>query len=120
MRSRVILFISLVALVILLVMLNFTTPTGIGPFGVLVFFTMVYLFMFGVIVGIGNVFRRIMGKKGNMTKKGFIYAAVVAMGPIILLLAQSFSAITSQSFILVALAVVAFVGLGCFLVNKRV
>ncbi len=38
MVNRIILISSLVAIVIILVMLNFTTPASIGPLGVLVFF----------------------------------------------------------------------------------
>ena len=46
---------SLLAAVILLVMLNFTTPAGVGPFGVLVFFTTFYILMFGVALALSLI-----------------------------------------------------------------
>ena len=104
---------SLLAAVILLVMLNFTTPAGIGPLGVLVFFTTFYVLMFGIAVGIVRIFAKLLGKK--MGQKEYLYGVVIAFGPIILMLAQS---IGSISIFTVALTVL-FVLLGCFLVGKR-
>ena len=48
MFNRMILLSSLVATMIILVMMNFTTPTSIGPLGVLVIFTMFYVVSFGL------------------------------------------------------------------------
>ncbi len=104
---------SLIAAVILLVMLNFTTPAGIRPLGVLVFFTAVYVLMLGVSVALVKLFLKMTGKQ--VGKKSYMYGAVVAFGPIMLLLAQSLG---SMSPLTVVLTVV-FVFLGCFLVNKR-
>lgn len=104
---------SLIAAVILLTMLNFTTPAGIGPLGVLVFFTAVYVLMLGISVALVKIFLKMSGKK--VGKKSYLYGAVVAFGPIMLLLAQ---ALGSVSWVTVGLTVV-FVFLGCFLVNKR-
>lgn len=115
MPKRLVLVSSLVAAVILLVLLNFTspTPTGIGPFGVLVFFTAFYVLMFGVAIGIVKIFARLTGK--SMGRKQYLYGAVIAFGPIMLMLAQ---ALGSMSILTVALTGV-FVLLGCFLVSKR-
>ena len=104
---------SLLAAVILLVMLNFTTPAGVGPFGVLVFFTTFYVLVFGLAVGAVKVFTKLAG--GQMGKKGYLYGAVIAFGPIMLLLAQSLG---SLSPVTVGLTVV-FVFLACFLIGKR-
>lgn len=113
MPKHVVPVISLIAAVILLIMLNFTTPTGIGPFGVLVFFTTFYVLMFGLAVGIVRIFAKLLGRK--MGRKEYLYGVVIAFGPIILMLAQS---IGSISLLTLALTVV-FVLLGCFLVGKR-
>lgn len=113
MPKRFIPVISLLAAVILLVMLNFTTPTGIGPLGVLVFFTTFYVLMFGLAVGIVKLFAHLLGK--TMGRKEYLYGVVVAFGPIMLMLAQSLG---SVSLLTVALTVL-FVLLGCFLVSKR-
>ena len=104
---------SLLAAVILLVMLNFTTPAGVGPFGVLVFFTTFYILMFGVALALVRFFARLT--RSQLGKKEYVYGAVVAFGPIMLLLAQSLG---SMSPLTVGLTVV-FVLLGCFLVSKR-
>lgn len=104
---------SLLAAVILLVMLNFTTPTGIGPFGVLLFFTTFYILVFGIAVGVVRIFTRLSGK--NRSRKEYFYGAVIAFGPIMLMLAQSLGSISPLTVTLTAV----FVLLGCFLVNKR-
>lgn len=113
MPKRLIPVLSLLAAVILLVMLNFTTPTGIGPLGVLVFFTTFYVLMFGLAVGIVRIFAKLMRKQ--MGRKEYLYVVVIAFGPIMLMLAQSLGSI---SLLTVALTVI-FVLLGCFLVSKR-
>ncbi len=104
---------SLIAAVILLTMLNFTTPAGIGPLGVLVFFTAVYVLMLGIAVALVKLFLKMTGKQ--MGRKSYMYGAMIAFGPIMLLLAQSLG---SMSPLTVGLTVV-FVLLGCFLVSKR-
>mgnify|MGYP001070216802 CR=1 FL=1 len=104
---------SLIAAVILLTMLNFTTPAGIGPLGVLVFFTAVYVLMLGIAVALVKLFLKMTGKQ--VGRKSYMYGAMIAFGPIMLLLAQSLG---SMSPLTVGLTVV-FVLLGCFLVSKR-
>ncbi len=98
MPKRLIPVLSLAAAIVLLVMLNFTTPAGVGPPGVLVFFGAGYLLMYGIAYLVVKVF-----------------AAVLAFGPIMLLLAQSLG---SVSFLTVGLMVV-FVFLACFLISKK-
>jgi len=104
---------SLIAAIILLVLLNFTTPEDIGPLGVLIFFTTFYVLMFGLAIGMVKLFAKLVGK--TMGRKQYLYGAVIAFGPIMLMLAQ---ALGSMSILTVALVGV-FVLLGCFLVSKR-
>jgi len=104
---------SLLAAVILLVMLNFTTPAGVGPFGVLVFFTTFYVLMFGIALVLVRFFARLA--RAQLGKKEYAYGAVVAFGPIMLMLAQSMG---SMSLLTVGLTVL-FVVLGLFLVSKK-
>ncbi len=113
MPKRLIPVLSLIAAVILLVMLNFTTPTGIGPFGVLVFFGAVYIVMLGVAQVIVRGWMRLL--KRPLNQKENLYSAVIAFGPIMLLLAQSLGSLSPFT---VALTVV-FVFLACFLIGKR-
>ena len=115
MLNRLIFLVSLVAAIIIAVMMNMTTPAEIGPLGVLFFFILVYIMVFGVVTAIWWVFRRIIGKKRGMVRKEYYYTAMISLGPIMLLLVQSFGGLSIFTIGLVAL----FVLLGCFLINKR-
>ena len=115
MRDRIVTILSLVALIVILAMLNFTPPVDVGPLGVLVFFVAVYLLMLGITVMIVKLFRKVLRRKGKMDNKGYLYAGAIAFGPIILLLMK---AINTNSW-LSAFAAVIFVGLACFLIKKR-
>lgn len=113
MPKHLILVLSLLAAVILLVMLNFTTPADIGPFGVLVFFSACYVLMLGVALFLVKLFLRLAGKK--MGHRGYLYAAVIAFGPIMMLLIQSLGTLTP----LTIAAVVILILLVCFLIAKQ-
>lgn len=113
MPKHLILVMSLLAAVILLTMLNFTTPTGAGPFGVLLCFMLFYILMFGLAMLIVKIYLKIMGKQ--MGRKSYVYGAVIAFGPITLLLARSLGAMQWWTVLLVAGAVF----LACFLVSKK-
>jgi len=103
---------SLLSAVILLLMLNFTTPTGVGPFGVLVFFAACYLVVLGIATAVVGLFTKILGKQ--MGKKNYLYAAIIAFGPIMVLLVQSLGALSPFTVGVIALLVF----LVCFLVSK--
>ena len=98
-------------------MLNYTTPKEAGVLGVLVFFTMIFIALFGLMVELVKIFQRILKDKNGKDKeisenKTYMYATVVAFGPIILLVARSVNLLT------IALVAI-FVFLGCFLIYKR-
>ena len=103
---------SLLAAIVLLVMLNFTTPPGVGPFGVLVFFSACYVLMLGIALALVKLFLKLAGKK--MGRRGYLYAAAIAFGPIMLLLIQSLGSLTP----LTVVAVVILILLVCFLIAK--
>ena len=115
MLNRFITVISLMSVAVLLVLLNFTTPTTLGPVGVLLFFILVFVILLGVATGVVGIFRKILGKKGGMTGKDYQCAAVIAFAPIMLLLAQSLGNLSVLTVILTGM----FAFLGCFLVLKR-
>ena len=114
MFKRLIFLFSIVAIVIILAMVNFTTPTSVGPLGVLVFFTMIYVVIFGVVDLLVGLFLKAGGSK-NSERKGHYMAAMIAFGPIMLLLVQSFGSLNLAT----ATMVVVFVALGCFVIKKR-
>ena len=82
MPKHLITVLSLFAAIILLLIMNFTTPTGIGPLGVLAFFTACYVLVLGVSTIVVKIFMKISGKQ--MGRKGYLYAAIIAFGPIML------------------------------------
>lgn len=112
MPKRLIPVMSLIAAVIILLMVNFTTPLGVGPLGVLAFFVACYVIMLGVALLLVRLFFKLSGKQ--MGHKGYIYAAIIAFGPIMMLLVQSLGSLSP----LTATLIVILVFLACFLVNK--
>ncbi len=115
-HNRIISVISIVGLAALILMLEFTSPTEIGPFGVLLFFTTVYIVTFGITTLLLQTFMRLAFKKETFRNKDYLYAAVLAFGPIMFLMARSFGAINLWTTGLICL----FIFLAEFLVAKRV
>lgn len=113
MSRRLVPVMSLIAMIVLIVMMNFTTPVEVGPFGVLVFFTTFYIVMYGVALVLLKILQKILGK--DFGRKELAYVAVLAFGPIMLMLAK---ALGTMSWATVGLVVV-FVMLACFLISKR-
>lgn len=114
MSKRLVLIMCLLALIVILLMLNFTTPSEVGPLGVLVFFTMVYIVMFGVFQTIVRIFVRLLDRK--MGVREYLYGAILAMAPIVMLLIKSLGYLN----ILTISATVIALFLACFLVKKRI
>ena len=115
-HNRIIYCLSIIGLAVLLILLNFTSPTEIGPFGVLLFFTTVYLVCFGITTLIYQSFLRIALKKHTYKNKDYLYTAVFAFGPIMLLMARSFGAISLWTVSLIVI----FLTLAEFLVYKKI
>lgn len=113
MSKRLVPVMSLVAAIVLIVMMNFTTPLEVGPFGVLVFFTTFYMLMYGVALVLLKIIQKILRR--DFGRRESAYVAVVAFGPIMLMLAQ---ALGTMSWATVGLVLV-FVMLACFLVSKK-
>ena len=114
-RNHVVIVVSIIGLAVLILMLTMTSPTEIGPFGVLLFFTTLYLVSFGIFTLLVQAYRRQALKKTITTNKEYLYSAVLAFGPIMLLMARSFGAISLWTVSLIAI----FLILAEFLVAKR-
>ncbi|MBQ2695031.1 hypothetical protein IJG04_00090 [Candidatus Saccharibacteria bacterium] len=115
-RNRIMSIISIMGLAALIFMLFFTSPTEIGPFGVLLFFTTLYVSIFGITSLIMQAFYRIAFKKEIFRTKDYLYSAVLAFGPIMILMARSFGAVNLWTIGLIVL----FLFLAEFLVYKRI
>ena len=114
-HNYIVSIISIAGLAALLVMLNYTSPTDIGPFGVLLFFTTLYIFCFGMIAMLLQGFLRLAFKRETLHHKDYLYSAVLAFAPIMLLLVRSFGAINLWTIGLIVI----FIALAEFLVAKR-
>ena len=115
-HNRIVSAISIVGLAALILLLIFTSPTEIGPFGVLLFFTTVYIVSFGIVTLLMRIFMHLAFKKDSFKNKNYLYAAVLAFGPIMLLMARSFNAVNLWTMGLICF----FIFLAEFLVAKRV
>ena len=114
-KNYVVTIVSIIGLAALIIMLNFTSPTEIGPFGVLLFFTTLYIALFGIASACLSIFYHLTNKREAMRNKDYLYSAVLAFGPIMLLMARSFGVVTPLTVGLIFI----FLLLAEFLVMKR-
>ena len=115
-HNHVITAISIIGLAALIVMLTLVSPTEIGPLGVLLFFTTIYVVTFGVNTLLLQTFVYFAFKRSVLRNKDYLYSAVLSFAPIMLLMARSFGAISLWTVGLIIL----FIFLAEFLVAKRV
>lgn len=114
-HNYIVFILSIIGLAALILMINFTSPTEIGPFGVLLFFTTLYIVSFGLTYFLWFSFSKIALKKKNSTDKDYLYAAIVAFAPIMLLMARSFGAVNLWTVSLI----IVFIALAEFYVYKK-
>lgn len=120
MSGRFFIILSLVSAIFLAVMMNITTPSDIGPFGVLVFFTLFYVFCLGITITLCRgvlMLKKKMQKKevGDTTKKSYFYGSILAFAPILLVFMRSFGELNVLEILLVVL----FVIVSCFYISKK-
>lgn len=120
--NKLLLMISACAAVILATMMFFTSPSKVGPVGVLVFFTTSYLFFLGLAAFVCKLFFIIRGKMNrefvihDVEKRSFKYGLVLALAPVMLMLVGSFGGISIGEVALVAMLEVFL----CFLTSRNV
>lgn len=115
-HNRIGILLSVAGLAALIILLNFTSPTEIGPLGVLLFFTTLYLTIFGIVILSMRIFYYLAFKKTEFRNKDYLYSAILSFGPIMILMARSFGAITPWTISLIFV----FLTLAEFLVYKRI
>ena len=113
--SAIVKVLGVVGLLGLIAILTLTSPTEIGPLGVLVFFTTLYIVIFSVVFTIWQIFNRLAFKRTVMKRRDYLCSAVLAFGPIMIILARSFGAINLWTLSLIAL----FLLLAEFLAYKK-
>ena len=85
---------SLLGLAGLILILNITSPVEIGPLGVLFFFAAFYTMLFGVTTFLLKLFYRLALGRTVFRNKDYLYAVVMAFGPVMLLMARSLGAVS--------------------------
>lgn len=115
--DKILLSCDAIAGVLLLGMMFFTSPSGVGPLGILIFLIAAYVLFLGLAVlgcRLFFRFRAFLNKAhaGGIERKSYYYGAAVAVAPLILLVCSSLGGITILEVVLV-LAVEAVL---CFLI----
>ena len=126
MLKKVVIIITLVSLCLLIALVNTSTPTSIGPFGILAVFLTAYLSLLGVmtffIYSVSKITAHLSSaftiRKPILAlsfKRSYYYATVFSAAPIMLIGLQSVGSIGPYELLLV----VVFVVIGCIYITKR-
>lgn len=115
MVNRLIFVLSLTVLAIILAMLFFTSPTNMGPLGILFFFILIYCLAFGVVTFFMSFFVKIFFSRKMMIKKDYINAGIIAILPVTILV---LIASGIQNLVVLVLGPIFLVGLNIFLFGK--
>jgi hypothetical protein len=126
MLEKIVAIITITSLCLLIVLLNTTVPTAVGPFGILAVFIFAYLSSLGVMTYFLYAISRITAHLSSAFtvkrpinalpfKRAYYYSTVVAAAPIMLIGLQSVGSIGPYELLLVGL----FVVIGCLYINKR-
>lgn len=119
--DKVLLACDAIAGVLLLGMMFFTSPSGVGPLGILLFLIAAYVLFLGLAVFGCRLFfylRKRLNKAngGNIKKKSYYYGPIIALAPLFLLIGQTFGRLS----IVEVIAVFFLEVLLCFLVSRNV
>lgn len=127
MLEKIVAISTIVSLCLLALLLNITSPTSIGPFGILVVFIFAYVSSLGVVAYFLYIVSRFIAhislvftvKKpmAPMTFKiAYYYSTVLAAAPVMLIGLQSVGAVGFYEVVLVVL----FTFIGCVYITKRI
>lgn len=121
MIKKIIFSLMIVSVIGLSLLLNLTSPSNIGPMGILVFFIMLYI----IFLGLFSFFLHIVGRisagflkkplKIIDFKRSYYYATALALAPVILIAQQSIGEVGFFEFILVII----FEAIACIYISKR-
>ncbi|MGB4768607.1 MAG: hypothetical protein WBP22_05100 [Candidatus Saccharimonas sp.] len=120
MLEKVLAISSLLAAVLLLALLQVTSPASIHPIGILFVFLLLYVLALGVltffIIGTHWILVGLKLRRGVLSsRRAYFYASVLALAPVMLVCMQSIGRI---GFYEVALVIV-FEFIACFYIAKR-
>ncbi len=127
MLAKLLVCVGITSGVILIVILNTTTPASAGAFGILAVFLCTYLLAASVttflVYGASRVVHAIAGvfaarKPVGMLslRKAYYYSTILAIAPVIIISMQSVGGVGVYELVLIGLLVL----IGCIYVTKRV
>ncbi len=127
MLQKIVAITTITSLCLLILLLNVTAPTTVGPFGILIVFILGYLSSLGVMTYFLYSISRLLAHLSTAFtvrkpleampfKVAYYYSTVVAAVPIMLIGLQSVGSVGPYEFILIAL----FVVIGCVYITKRI
>jgi len=119
--DKLLLIACITAFFFLTAMMFLTNPSGVGAFGVLVLFILVYILCLGLAVFGCRLFFILKGKlnkatAGNVREKSYYYGTGIALAPLFLLIGQSFGGLLIYEVV----AIFALEVLLCFLVSRNI
>jgi len=120
-------FLTVVSMLLLVILLNVTTPSTSGPFGILAVFLFAYLLLMGVftyllvwgsrvVAYLFVTFKARRPIEALSFKRSYYYSSVLAAAPIMLLGLQSVGRVGFYEYFLVLV----FVCIGCLYISKRI
>ena len=106
--NKILLALSGISLFLLVMLMFLFSPSEAGPFGILFFFVLSYVFFLGLAVFCCRLFFTLLGRvnkihSGNLRTKSFRYGSIVALAPVFLLLCISFGGLSIPVVLLVVL-----------------
>lgn len=118
--------VTVTSLCLLLLILNYTSPSVNGPFGILAVFVFMYLLIFGVMSFVFYFCSYLINKLSIMFatrrpidvlifKNSCYFSAMISIAPVMLLGLQSVGVVSFYSLMLV----VFFVVIGCLYISKK-
>lgn len=117
---------SVIAAIVLVFLLNQTTPNQSGPLGVLIVFLLMYVVALGGVTFLVHGGSRLVAKfSRSLTvkrplrpiglKQSYYYASIIALAPVMLIGVQSVSGINVYDILLVGF----FVAIGTIYISRR-
>lgn len=126
MLGRVIVLSSVAAAVLLVIILQTTSPSTIGPVGLLAVFFLFYVVILGLVTwllwlaskSMAYIGRRIMTRRPPQSlslSKAYYFSSVIALAPVMMLAMQSIGSLGLYEIILI----IVFLGVGILYISKR-
>jgi hypothetical membrane protein len=127
MVGKIVVFSTLIAFVVLMIVLQTTNPSTAGPLGLLAVFFLLYVIFIGVtteLVWVGShvvswLSRRLRTRRPVRTlplNTAYYYSTVLALGPAMMLAMQSIGSLGIYEILLI----VAFLAVGILYVSRRI